>query len=69
MPDTRPLLSRIVNLGVPRWVAIPCNAIGLAALVLLLRDPDGNLATVLRLLGIGCVALYGTALVLRLMKR
>jgi hypothetical protein len=63
MRDNRPLLARIINPGVPWWVAVPCNGLAAIALVLLLLDPDGNLPLALWLLGPAALALYGTALV------
>ena len=69
MPDNLPLLARIINPGVPRWVALPCNVLAACALVLLLLDPDGNLPTALALLAPAAVALYGTALLVNARKR
>ena len=62
MRDNRSLLARVLNPGVPWWIALPCNVIARAALVLLLIDPDGNLAIALALLGPAAVGLYGTAM-------
>ena len=59
----RPLPARIVNPGVPWYVALPCNIIAPAAIVLLAIDPVENLGVALALLVPGAVALYGTALV------
>jgi len=58
------LLARVVNPGVPWWVALPCNALAGIALVLLILDPHYNLTWALALLGPAALALYGTALVL-----
>jgi hypothetical protein len=53
---------------VPWWVAWPCNLIGLVAIGLPILDPDSNWPLVLCLLIPMAVALYGTALVMRLRK-
>jgi hypothetical protein len=37
------MLARVLNPGVPRWVAVPCNVLAGIALVLFVLDPDGNL--------------------------
>jgi hypothetical protein len=39
---SRPLLARIINPGVPWWVAVPCNFLAGAALALLALDLDGT---------------------------
>ena len=52
-----------LNPGVPAWVAIPCDLLAAAVLVLLVLDPVGNLTPALVLLAIACVGLYGTAFV------
>jgi hypothetical protein len=59
---TRPFLARIVKPGVPWWVAVPCNVLSGVALVLLILDPDRNLAAALAILPPTAAALYGTAL-------
>jgi hypothetical protein len=59
---SRPLLTRINNPGVPWWVAVPCNVLAGAALVLLVFDPERYLTAALALLGPAAIALYGTAL-------
>jgi hypothetical protein len=59
---TRPLLVRIINPGVPWWVAVPYNFLAGAALALLALDPDRNLTVALVLLGPAAIVLYGTAL-------
>jgi hypothetical protein len=61
-------LARIVNPGIPWWMAIICNSIAALALALLIYDPDGNLSIAIPLLAIGAVALYGTALIRRWLK-
>jgi hypothetical protein len=58
---SRPLLARIVNPGVPWWIAIPCNGLAGAALALLLLNPADNLTLALLLLCPAALALYGTA--------
>jgi hypothetical protein len=40
--DRRPFLVRVLNPGVPWWVAVPCNLLGGAALVLLAFDLADN---------------------------
>ena len=67
--DNRTLLSRIVNPGVPWFVAVPCNAVGGVALVLLLLKPARNLPLALALLIPAAIALYGRALVMWVRKR
>jgi hypothetical protein len=59
--DNRPLLARVINPGVPWWVAVPCNVLAGIALVLLALDPADNLVWPLALLG-PAAALCGTAL-------
>jgi hypothetical protein len=61
MHDDRPLLFRIVNPGVPWWVAVPCNILAGIALLLLAIDPAGYLVTALTILVPAAIALYGTA--------
>jgi hypothetical protein len=39
MYDNRPLQARVVNPGVPWWIAAPCNVVAGVALVLLVLDP------------------------------
>jgi hypothetical protein len=56
-------LARVLNPGVPWWVAIPCNVVAGAALALVILDPVENLATALALLVPTSAALYGAALV------
>lgn len=58
---SRPLLARIVNPGVPWYVAIPCNALAGAALALLALDPSRNLTAALAILIPAAITLYGTA--------
>ena len=67
--DNRTLLSRIVNPGVPWFVAVPCNAVGGVALVLLLLKPARNLPLALALLIPAAIALHGRALVMWVRKR
>jgi hypothetical protein len=55
-------LSRVVNRGVPWPLAVTCNVLAGAALVLLVIDPGSNLFPALLLLGPATVVLYGTAL-------
>jgi hypothetical protein len=62
MSETRHLLARILNPGVPRWVAVPCNLLAGAALVLLFIDSDRNLILALELIVPASIALHGTAL-------
>jgi hypothetical protein len=57
------MLTRVINPGVPWYVALACNALAGIALVLLILDPDANLPWALALLGVAAVALYGTVLV------
>ena len=57
-------LVRVLNPGVPAWVAIPCNVLAAVVLVLLVLNPVDNLTLALALLAVTCLALYGTALVL-----
>jgi hypothetical protein len=66
--DKRTLLSRIVNPGVPWFVAVPCNAVGGVALLLLLK-PTRNLPLALSLLIPAAIALYGKAFVMWVKKR
>jgi hypothetical protein len=61
MIDNRPLLYRIVNPGVPWWVAIPCNVAAGIALVLLAIDPDKYLPVAIAILLPATIMLYGTA--------
>ena len=68
MGNKRPLFARIINPGVPWWVAVPCNLLTGAALLLLVLDPGANLSVALALLGLAAVALYGTALFLHARK-
>jgi hypothetical protein len=56
-------LARIINPGVPWWMATICNGIAALALALLIYDRDGNLFLAVPLLAIGAAALYGTALI------
>jgi hypothetical protein len=67
--DNRSLLARVVNPGVPWWIAVPCNVVAGTALVLLLLDPAANLTRALGLLSLAAVALYGTALVVHVRKK
>jgi hypothetical protein len=60
------LLARVVNPGVPWWVARPCNVLAGIALILLALNPADNLPVALALLGPAAVVLYGTALLLHL---
>jgi hypothetical protein len=66
---SRPLLSRIVNPGVPWWVAVPCNVAGALVLALLAWDPMRNLGLAIAILIPAAIALYGTALALWLASR
>jgi hypothetical protein len=59
---SRPLLARIINPGVPWWIAVPCNVVAGIALALLVIDPVGNLTAALGLLVPAAILLYGTAL-------
>jgi hypothetical protein len=56
-------IARVVNPGVPWWVAVPCNALAGIALLLLILDPSDNLTWALVLLCPAAVGLYGTAVV------
>ena len=58
----RPMLAPIVNPGVPWWIAVPCNVLAGAALVLLVLDSEGNLTAALVLLDLAATGLYGMAL-------
>jgi hypothetical protein len=60
---SRPLLERIINPDVPWWVAMPCNVLAGAALVLPLVDPIRYLTAAPVLLGPMAIALYGTAFI------
>jgi hypothetical protein len=51
------LLVRILNPGVTWWVAVLCDAVALAAFVLLFLDPDAYLPLALALLIPGVFAL------------
>jgi hypothetical protein len=62
-------LARIINPGVPRSVAIACNAVAAVALVLLALNPDANLWPAVAILMPAAIALYGTALVRWLVSR
>ena len=64
-PRPRPL-ARVINPGVRWWLAVPCNLLACAPLLLLVLDPAANLSVAL--LGVAAVALYGTALFLRAKK-
>jgi hypothetical protein len=56
-------LGRVLNPGVPSRVAIPCNLLAGAALILVTIHPAENLTLAVALLVPAAVALYGTALV------
>ena len=58
----RPLLARIVNPGVPWWIAVPCNVLAVTAVILVVIDSDHNLTAALVLLGLAAITLYGMAL-------
>jgi hypothetical protein len=62
------LLARIVNPGVPWWVALPCNLLAGIALILLALNPGENLPVALALLVPATVVLYGTALLIHWRK-
>ena len=66
MPNKRPLLARMVNPGVPAWLAVTCNAIAVAALVSLIVNPTDNLVAALAMLAPAALALYGTAAILHI---
>ena len=59
-------LYKILNPGVPWWVALPCNAICAVGLGFAIAE---DLTTALAVLLSGAVALYGTALILWLRRR
>ena len=67
MEDRSPLwaqrLVRIFNPGVPWYVAIPCSVAAMVAIVLLIRDPDGNMGLALAVLIPSAIVLYETELV------
>ena len=69
MPHDRPLLARILDPRVPRWVAVSCGAIAIVALVLLVLDPHDNLPMALALLIPAAVEFYGAAAITRLNKK
>ena len=56
-------MVRVVSPGVPWWIALPCNALAAAAIVLLVIDPDKNLSAALMLLLPASITLYGTAMI------
>jgi hypothetical protein len=58
------LLARVINPGVPWWVALPCKVLAGIALILLALNPADNLPVALALLGPAAVALCGTALLI-----
>ena len=54
MSDKHSLLAGVINPGVPWWLAVPCNLLAGAALLLLVLDPTANLSVALALFGPGC---------------
>jgi hypothetical protein len=60
--DHKHWLARITNPGVPWPVALACNLAAALALILLARNPGGNLWLAVAILIVACIGLYGTAL-------
>src|SRR5262249_53196312 len=52
-----------------QWVAVPCNVLAVAGLVLLIIDPANNLLAALALLALADVGLSGITTVMRKRRR